>query len=94
MTKHLSPHPLTLALGFVLLGSPAWADDTPTDLGTLTATIAKPLQETDTATLVDMNKRSETDLRGILNEDPAVEFGGGACHFPMDDHSWRCPKPN
>lgn len=76
MKPTLRPHPLVLALGVLLINTPAWADDS-TDLGTLQVTTQSRLKNTDTATLVDMNKRTETDLRGILNEDPAVEFGGG-----------------
>lgn len=72
--------PLSLAIGLLMI-SPAFANDnnneTPsTNLSVITYKLQKKLS--DNAMLFsDNKKRTETDLRGVLKEEPAIDFGGG-----------------
>lgn len=76
---HPNRHPvkLPLALAIATLFAPtAWAD-THTHLGTLTVSADRTAEQTGIITHQMTDKRTETGLRELLVEEPAIAFGGG-----------------
>lgn len=67
---------LSLAVGVLMM--PAFADfnEPSVELAPITAKAQKRLNDTKMR-FIDNNKRTETDLRGVLKEEPAIDFGGG-----------------
>lgn len=68
----------TLSLTVGLLMTPAFADikEPNIQLNPISIKLQKRLDDTKMY-LEDNNKRTETDLRGALKEEPAIDFGGG-----------------
>lgn len=69
---------LPLALAITALATPtAWADTSHTHLGTLTVSADRTAEQTGVITHQMTDKRTDTGLRELLVEEPAVGFGGG-----------------
>lgn len=78
---HNRRHPVKLALAFAvstLLSPLAWAQPTHTDLGTLKVSADQFAKHTGIITHDATERRTDTGLRELLAEEPAINFGGGA----------------
>lgn len=72
--------PLVAAITGICISQAAIADDQPNvELDTLVIKLDRQgsKAKTNVVTVQTTNKRTETDLRGLLNEEPAINFGGG-----------------
>lgn len=72
--------PLTTAILGILISQAVIANDQPhVQLDTLVVKLDRQgsKSKTNVITTQAINKRTETDLRGLLNEEPAINFGGG-----------------
>lgn len=69
---------LTLAMASILFAGAANAEES-VNLGKQVVTLDRQgaKVKTNVITTQTKNERTETDLRGLLNEEPAIEFGGG-----------------
>lgn len=63
----------------VATSSLAYANEEVAQLGVIdvVAENAGAKNKTNVVTLADKDKRTETDLRGLLKEEPSINFGGG-----------------
>lgn len=69
---------LAIAVSLALVGQVAHADEPATDLGVLKVSKRQGTKvKTNVVTDETINKSTQTDLRGLLKEEPAIEFGGG-----------------
>lgn len=69
---------LAIAISLALVGQVAHADEPATDLGVLKVSKRQGTKvKTNVVTDEAINKSTQTDLRGLLKEEPAIEFGGG-----------------
>lgn len=75
--------PLSLAVGTVLLSQVAWAEDLTGDevlnLGVLTATVDRQgtKVQTNVVTAKEKDESTDTSMRGLLSQEPAIDIGGG-----------------
>lgn len=72
--------PLSVAVAGALFSGVAFAEETAsTDLGTEVIVIDRQgtKVKTNVITTAIKDERTETDLRGLLSDEPAIEFGGG-----------------
>lgn len=74
--KHFTKLPLTLAVAYAI--SPHALAAPSANLGTEQVTVRQGAKvKTNVVTTALKNERTESDLRGLLKEEPAIEFGGG-----------------
>ncbi len=79
MKPNLNRHALALALASLLVSEPVFANDDVTDLGVLKVTADRQGTKvtTNVVTTQTKDESTATDLRGLLEQEPSIDFGGG-----------------